>query len=634
MLVSTKRILVIINLLVVSLTLKAEIITDGTLGTATSLEGPNFFINDSLGLQIGGNLFHSFQDFNIFNGETATFTSPDSVNNILARVTGNNGSIINGKLNSNANLFLINPNGLLFGRNASLNVNGSFHATTADYIGLGKTGRFAATNPNDSKLTIASPSAFGFLDTNISPITIQGNYLKVPDEQTLSIIGGDLEIYDSVLLARGGKINLIAVASKGEVVLDEFSTNFDKLGNITLSESNPAFLKSFDVANVDVTSSKGNGQIFIRAGKFLSDTGYIFADTKGDNSSKIDIFIDGDMNLSNGARITADNEGSNQGGYINFRVTNTLRLENFSTIATNNFSNGTGGTIKIEAAVLEINPGLIQAATAGNGDAGSIIIKAQEINLQNGGFINTSTVSSGKGGFINITANNLTLLNQSSISTGSYEQSSGKAGDISLQAQNIALNNASQIQTASLGERNAGAINIKSETLSLNNECLIASLAAQAGGGNIKLSINNKINIVNDSWITAETFGTKPQDNGGNLTIENPKFFILNNSLLHTKAYAGNGGNIRIIADLFIKSSDSLIDASSELGVDGEINIHSPDENFKEPILLPVNKLKLQEFSLDRCGLSKEELGKFIVTSRDSLPQAFDNDLKIHYYIP
>ncbi len=635
MLVSTKRILVIINLLVVSLTLKAEIITDGTLGKATSLEGSDFFINDSLGLQIGGNLFHSFQDFNIFNGETATFTSHDSVNNILARVTGNNGSIINGKLNSNANLFLINPNGLLFGRNASLNVNGSFHATTADYIGLGKTGSFAATNPSDSNLTIAPPSAFGFLDTNISPITIQGNYLKVPDEQTLSIIGGDLEIYDSVLLASGGRINLAAVASKGEVLLDDLALkNFDKLGNITLSESNPAFLKSFDVANVDVTSSKGNGEIFIRAGKFLSDTGYIFADTKGDNSSKIDIFIDGDMNLSNGARITADNEGSNQGGYINFRVTNILRLDSLSTIATNNFNTGTGGIIDIEAASLEINSALIQAATKGNGDAGSIIIKAQEINLQNGGFINTSTVSSGKGGFINITANNLTLLNQSSISTGSYEQSSGKAGDISLQAQNIALNNASQIQTASLGEGNAGAINIKSETLSLNNECLIASLAAQAGGGNIKLSINNKINLVNDSWITAETFGTKPEDHGGNLTIENPKFFILNNSELRTNAYAGNGGNIRIIADLFIKSSDSIIDASSELGVDGEINIHSPDENFKEPILLPVNKLKLQEFSLDRCGLSKEELGQFIVTSRDSLPQAFDNDLKIHYYIP
>jgi len=629
------KILLIINLLVVSLTLKAEIITDGTLGTATSLEGPNFLINESLGLQIGGNLFHSFQEFNIFNGETATFTSPDSVNNILARVTGNNGSLIDGKLSSDANFFLVNPNGLLFGRNARLNVNGSFHATTADYIGLGKTGRFAATNPSDSNLTIAPPSAFGFLDTNISPIRIQGNILEVPEEQTLSIIGGDLEIYDSVLLAHGGRINLAAVASKGEVLLDEFSTNFDKLGKITLSESNPAYLESLlDVANVDVSGSQGNGQIFIRAGQFLSDTASIFADTYGDNSSNIDIFIDGDMELRNGARITADNEGSNQGGYINVRVTNILRLENFSTIATNNFNTGTGGTVKIETAVLKINHGLIQAATAGDGDAGSIIIKAQEINLQNGGWINTSTISSGKGGFINITTNNLTLLNGSSISTGSHQQSNGKAGDISLQAQNIALKNASQIQTASLGEGNAGAINIIGDNLSLNNECFIASLAAQAGGGNIKLSISNKINLVNDSWITAETFGTKPEDNGGNLTIDNPKFFILNNSELHTKAYAGNGGNISIVADQFIKSSDSIIDASSELGVDGEINIHSPDENFKEPILLSVNKLKQQEFSFDRCGLSKEELSRFIVTSRDSLPQAFNDDLKIHYYLP
>lgn len=650
MLVSTKRILVIINLLVVSLTLKAEIITDGTLGTATSLDGPNFLINDSLGLQIGGNLFHSFQEFNIRSGESATFASSDSVENILARVTGNNGSLINGKLNSNANLFLVNPNGLLFGKNASLNINGSFHATTADYISLGEKGHFAATNPNDSSLTIAPPSAFGFLDTNISPIKIQGNFLKVPEEQTLSLIGGDLEIYDSVLLARGGRINLAAVASKGEVVLDDLTLKkFDKLGNITLSESNPAFLESFrvPVANVDVSGSTGNGQIFIRAGKFVSNTAYIFADTYGDNSSNIDIFIDGDMELRNGARITADNKGGNQGGYINVKVTNTLRLSGFnldkvetdylnslSTIATNNFNGGTGGTINIEAANLELNSGLIQAATEGNGDAGSIIIKAQEINLQNGGWINTSTLSSGKGGFINITANNLTLLNSSSISTGTNEQSSGKAGDMSLQAQNITLNNTSQIITASLGKGNAGKINIISDALLLNNECLIASLAAQAGGGNIELSISNKINLVNDSWITAETGGTKPQHNGGNLTIDKPKLFIMNNSLLRTNAYAGNGGNISIVADLFIKSSDSIISASSELGVDGEINIHSPDENFKEPILLPLQKLKLQKFSLDRCGLSKEELGQFIVTSRDSLPQAFDNELKIHYDLP
>jgi len=601
------KIILVLNLLLFSLILKAEIITDGTLGKATSLEGPNFLINDSLGLQVGGNLFHSFQEFNIFYGESATFTSSDSVENILARVTGNNISIIDGRLNSNANLFLVNPNGLLFGKNASLNINGSFHATTADYISLGEKGRFSARLPNNSRLIVASPSAFGFLDTNISPITIQGNFLKVPDEQTLSVIGGDLEIYDSVLLARGGRINLAAVASKGEVLLDEFSTNIDKLGNITLSESSPLVLEKLNVANVDVSGSKGNGQIFIRAGQFLSDTASIFADTYGDNSSKIDIFIDGDMELRNGARITADNFGDSQGGYINIKVTNTLRLSglkkaetdylnSLTTIAINNFNSGTGGIINIEAASLELNPGLIQAASSGNGDAGSIIIKAQQINLQNGGLINTNAVSS------------------------------GNAGDISLQASNIILNNVSEIQTASFGEGNAGKINIISHNLSLSNECVIGSLAAQAGGGNIELSISNKINLVNDSWITAETFGRKPEDNGGNLIVENPKFFILNNSLLRTTAYVGNGGNINIIADQFIKSSDSLIDASSELGIDGKINIHSPDENLNEFIPLPLIEFKEPKLSLDRCELSKEKLSRFIVTSRDSLSQAFNDD--------
>jgi len=155
--------------------LHAEIVTDGTLGQVTTLPGSNYVISDTLGQQVGGNLFHSFQFFNINTGETATFTGSLSVENILARVTGGNRSFIDGTLRSdipNANLYLLNPNGILFGENAQLDVMGSFHASTADYLGLGENGRFSVRYPSQSLLTVAPPEAFGFLQPP-TPITLQ-----------------------------------------------------------------------------------------------------------------------------------------------------------------------------------------------------------------------------------------------------------------------------------------------------------------------------------------------------------------------------------------------------------------------------------------------------------------------------
>ncbi len=144
----------------------AEIATDGSLGAATSLTGPDFAITSDLGQQAGSNLFHSFQVFNINTGETATFSGPASVANILGRVTGGSASTVDGAINSSiqgANLYLINPSGVIFGENASLNVSGSFHVTTANYLVLSDGGRFDATTPANSVLTSAPPSAFGFL---------------------------------------------------------------------------------------------------------------------------------------------------------------------------------------------------------------------------------------------------------------------------------------------------------------------------------------------------------------------------------------------------------------------------------------------------------------------------------------
>jgi filamentous hemagglutinin family protein len=170
----------------------AQVVLDGTLGSRGALKGPDYQIGAKLGQQRGGNLFHSFSDFNINTGESATFSGPNSVQNIISRVTGGNPSRINGILRSkipNADFYFINPYGILFGEDAQLDVQGSFYASTADTLRFADGKKFNARQPEQSLLTVAPTSAFGFLDAP-APLTVQGTKLSVPEGEILSLIGG------------------------------------------------------------------------------------------------------------------------------------------------------------------------------------------------------------------------------------------------------------------------------------------------------------------------------------------------------------------------------------------------------------------------------------------------------------
>jgi len=152
-------------LLIFSLSAPAQITTDGTLGQALNLPGPDYQIGADLGQQRGGNLFQSFQDFNLQSWESATFSGPNHIQNVISRVTGGNPSNIDGLFRSTilgADVYFLNPYGIVFGPNAQLDVQGSFHASTADYLRLGEGGRFDARNPSNSILTVAPIASFGF----------------------------------------------------------------------------------------------------------------------------------------------------------------------------------------------------------------------------------------------------------------------------------------------------------------------------------------------------------------------------------------------------------------------------------------------------------------------------------------
>src|SRR4029453_155935 len=118
---------------------EAQITLDGTLGPRGPLTGPSYVIGREVGQLRGNNLFFSFGQFNVLTGESATFTGPSSVTHVLRRGTGGPLSPIDGLISTraampNANFFLLNPAGVLFGPNAKLDIGGSVRVSTADYL--------------------------------------------------------------------------------------------------------------------------------------------------------------------------------------------------------------------------------------------------------------------------------------------------------------------------------------------------------------------------------------------------------------------------------------------------------------------------------------------------------------------
>lgn len=718
------------------MTAQAEVILDGTLGSAGTLQGPHFAIEASLGQQVGNNLFHSFAKFNLNSEESATFSGSNQIENVINRVTGGEPSHIDGALHSqipHADIYFLNPAGVMFGPNARLNVQGSLYISTADYLRLGETGRFNATFPEQSLLTVAPPSAFGFLSESPASISKDHGFLKVPTGKTLSWIGGDLNLQDgrvaiqedliinSLMGAPSGQINLISVASTGEVPInpEEISdTAFEQFGTITITDTTTG-TDNFDrvLANVDV-SGTGGGSVYIQGGRIIFDNGYVYADTLGEENGKnITVKASEELVLANGSLITtgvfennAFEKTSGDSGNITvtarqISITDGSRISTLSripladagnirvsaqtainisgryavpanqTYSSGIFSNttdtGNGGQITIRTPNLTVaNDGDIRTDTQGLGHAGDIDVQVNTLTLTGGGQINLSsgnrkaTIGTGRGGHLTLTARKNVLISghegetkpsgllsnvftageggtikvlaplleirqQGTIQAGT--QGKGNAGQITLEVDNLHIQQNGFITSESKATGNAGTIHITAEDLTLHNGA-ITTQADKSGGGDIFIRGNNRFDLKN-STISARAQGTQAHHQGGNLSIDNPNFLILEKSQLLANAYAGNGGNIRIIAEQFIRSSDSILDASSQLGIDGNIMIRAPENDIESGLtVLPTPFLKA--LLKRQCAVRGEEQSSYLVIlGRGGIPQSPAN-LLTHTLLP
>ncbi len=395
-------------LVAVSGNLVAQIVTDGTVGPPASLTGPAFVIPDTLGTQLGGNLFHSFSDFNINTGESATFTSgfAGATDNVISRVTGSSPSTIDGVLRNTitgADFWFINPSGVVFGAGASLDMTASFYASTASFIELGDCsatpdacGRFSAISPAGSTLSVAQPTAFGFLGGEPGPVTVLGQAgdraeLVVQPGESMFLAGrmGPADaagapaggLTQARLAAPEGRVDLVSVGglAPGETRLVGVTPTpggapvtgvTDGLGSLAL-----------DTMTIDVSGVNG-GRVYLRGSRIVLDGSVINANGSGaGNGGRVDVEA-GEFRMVTSSPANTDGSAilvgtgalsaSGPAGIATVRA-RTINIRDGGSVEADN-RDGTGGSIELYGDSIAVSEGRIQASTIGNGRGGTILV--------------------------------------------------------------------------------------------------------------------------------------------------------------------------------------------------------------------------------------------------------------------
>jgi filamentous hemagglutinin family protein len=625
--------------LILTGTAYAQITLDGSLGPRGLLTGPNFVIPAEFGQTRGGNLFHSFGQFNVLTGQSATFTGPNSISNIVGRVTDGQQSTINGLLNSDivgANLYLLNPAGFVFGANAQLDVKGTFHVSTADYLKFADGAKFYVDLARQSALTTAPVSAFGFLSQNPAGITIQGSSLKVPQGQTLSVIGGAVDVIDSTIQASGGQVTLASFASSGEVSPiamasgpDVSLDGFSRLGNIHILDSNLS-------VDGNVLGVNRAGAILIRGGQVVMQNSGVNA--RGNPGGLLRIgaeSLDLDATFVNtGTSGVADHPGT----AVDINVSGAVALYNGSEIASSSLNAGNAGGIRIQAGQVVLgddNPAASPFSSSGfygdlgsrafsSGRGGDIEITTGALTVKNGFFINTAALSGGDAGNVTVRADSLIVLDGGSISSNGF--GTGRGGTVDIQA-GEALISARNINTvpncacftgiaAQTGFGSpGGAVRITADTLQLLDGGRVSTALFSIGpGANIDISAKQLIisGVVNQvtanpsdvhASIDASLVGAFASGSGGNISVTADNIQVKDGGFISSSLFSGapgEAGDISIQAKQIEIGDRGLIAANSVFGTGKAGGITVTGESLK--ITGVANSL--DPFGVDLTGLT------------------------------
>ncbi len=602
----------------------AQVVPDNTLGAESSVVIPDNIQGIESDRIDGGatreaNLFHSFDQFNIGAGRGAYFSNPIGIDNIFSRVTGANRSDILGRLGvlGNANLFLINPQGIVFGSGASLNVQGSFLATTADAVNLGDGGIFSATNPQSPPiLAIGVPLGLQY-GNNPGNVQVQGSDLQVSLGKTLALVGGNVSLDGGQLQAPAGRIELGGVAGESTVGL---SFNGSSIGLIFTPDS--VLLSNVFLDNgtlIDVSAS-GEGNLIVNAqnlniaGESGLRAGTSWLVSSNSNPGSIEInairainltessFIEnlvfdgamgkgGDINITadsltvnNSAQLRADSFGKGDAGNLNINTRNRVSFDGINSRAGSEITSeaeGQAGTINITTHSLSISGGAtLVVNTYGQGNAGNVTIKARDtVSFQGSSTGITSQVveqALGNGGNITISTGNLFVSDGAILTTSTFGL--GDAGNVTIKArdtvsfQGSSTGIASQVFEQGLG--NGGNITISTGNLVVSDGAFFASSTFGLGdAGNVTIKARDTVSFQGSSTGIASQVFEQSLGNGGNITISTGNLVVSDGAFFASSTFGlGDAGNVTI-KTRNLTARNGTVTTSSQQSAGGSISI-------------------------------------------------------------
>ena len=522
----------------------AQITPDESLPTTVEQLQEIMRING--GERAGNNLFHSFEEFSISEGMEAIFENATDIENIFTRITGESISNIDGVLRTQggANLFLVNPNGIIFGKNAQLDVGGSFIATTADSIQFEGGAEFVANGSiSEPTITIDRPIGLAFgnssgaiqvngtghqivSDTRFSPIGVGDaeTGLSVNTGKTLALIGGEITFPGGVVSVEGGRIEVGSVNS-GLIGLQEAKKGFAfsygraiDYQDISLSEQ----------ALLNVSGEEG-GTISLNGNNILlSGSSFLLNQNRGNtdsgninvNSVKSLILSGTTSDQEVSSNIRSESLESGKGAKISID-TKQLSVLDEALIIASSYGEADGNDLTINASdSVEIVDSSVSASTFAEGNAGNLNLSTSHLQVKNSGGFTSSTIATGNGGNVTVNASLIEVIGGSSSARSNISASSfnaGNAGNVTVDTEKLRIQDGGAVSSSAFAEGNAGSLVIK------------ASESVEVSGRNQNFGVSSPESAIRTAVQAASPGGQRalglpaiPTGNSGSLTLETP----------------------------------------------------------------------------------------------------------------
>ncbi len=615
-----------------SSTVIAQVIPDNSLGAENSIVTPNVTVKDALADLIEGGairentLFHSFTKFNVTDGGRVYFANPDGVTNILTRVTGNNVSEIFGTLGVEgaANLFLLNPNGIVFGENASLDVNGSFFATTAESFVFGEGLEFNATKPETAPLLTINLTPGLQMGSNSGSITVQGNGhlltggsffpvmdnntptgLQVNQGKTLGLIGRGINLTGGILKVPGGNIQLSSV-EEGIIQINS-STELWQLDTSQVQRFGD--IKFSDKALVD-TSGIITGDIQLQGQNISFEDGsmVVIQNLGPQASGKITVNATDSIQFSGSlqnapdqitplgtitgvisSKLITESLGTGKGGDISVKSGN-LFLADGGLITARTYSNADTGNIDVNVTELieiknysQFNPLLLSGIRTNifsNGDSGEINVSANNVTVSGGGTISSFNLGNGKGGEVKINVNQDLQISgfNSEIAApttlGGFAFRKGNSGSTTINVARLSVSDGANVNTATLAEGSAGQL-----TVNASESIEVSGAASEIG---FSTTLGSDALIFDATFRQLLGLPDRPSGDSGSILVNTPVLIITDGGTVSVRNQGlGNSGSLEINSDQIFLDSEGNITALSASGQGGNIKL-----NIRDSLLL------------------------------------------------